>query len=160
MRVSRTLVFLAWALELSAEDDAGLIVRWRWPVGTVGLYSTPNGRSLYLLRTLEARAVDKAPRAHLEAARRFTTFTQQDPAEWFAFKVPKGSEVLHKWGYAVELLYRSDKWNREPTDYVHKFTGAPVAYADRKPGPRAKPSAWGILGTDGRTLVTARGIVG
>lgn len=160
MRVSRTLVFLGWALELKIKDDADHLVRWRWPVGTIGLYCTPNGRSLYMLRTLEARAVDKPSSSNKEAARRFRQWSQQDPDHWFAFKVTKGSEVLHKWGYPVELIYRSDKWNKQPTDYAHRFTGAPVAYADKKIGARAKPSAWGILGTDGRALVTARGIVG
>jgi len=160
MKVASHLVFLGWCRLFTMEDDAGTVIRGETAVGKVGVFATPNKRALYLLQLPTARTVDKDPRSSSQAAKLFRTWSQREPEEWFRFVLPDSSSTLWKWGYASELVYRSDKWNREPTDYIHRFDRAPVAYADRKPGPKARPKNWGILATDGRPLVSARGIIG
>lgn len=163
MKISRDLVFLGYVLSFTVEDDAGAALRAAPKApGDWNLFCTPNGRALYILQIDGVKQDERSPHGNKEAAKMFRTWSRRDPSQWWRMKTVSHSKdgTLWKWGYMLDIVYRSDKWAQHPTDYIHHFKGTPVAYADQKPGPHASPRCWGVLDTGGRILVTGRGIVG
>lgn len=165
MKIARRLVLLGIARELVIEDDAHAYKRIAWKLprsGDIesGLFSNGKGTALFILPIRAPVPQDgSAPR---DLAVLFRKWSQLEPSTLFRFKVPDRSATLFKNGYARSILYRSGKWTGRDEDYLHTFEmePGPVMYADRQGAGRGAASAYGILRTDGKPLVTARGIIG
>jgi len=70
----------------------------------------------------------------------YNQFHQAPPSEHFKINSPDVSH-LAQLGDVLEIGYKSDKWNQEPTDYLHEFETPPQLFATR----------------DGRSLVITGG---
>lgn len=165
MKIARRLVLLGIARELAIEDDAGKVRRIGWNLpqsGDIeaGLFANATGTALFIL-PIRAPVPDEG-RAPRDLAALFRKWSALAPATLFRFKVPDAAATLYKAGYARALLYRSGKWTGRAADYIHDFTArpGPVVYSSRGGRGARGPLAFGVLRTDGKPLVTARGIVG
>lgn len=155
MWIAREAVMLGTADRLEIEGDDGEAAAIVFPAGEFALISNHDGNALYIVPLEKSEPAD-VPQGRKGGRKLFKLWAARPVEEATRIKVPKGAEELHKIGYAARLFYTSDKWVAHPRRYVHDFTKAPTAYADRVKAPRT----FGILATHGARLVTARGIVG
>ena len=155
MWLAKETVLLGHADRLEIEGDDGEAAAIVFPAFEYGLLSNESGNALYIV-PLEGCAACPVPEGRKGQIRLFKAWSKRGVDSAIKVKVPKGAEELHKIGYAARLFYTSDKWVDTPRKYVHDFTKATTAYADRVTDPRT----FGILATHGARLVTARGIVG
>jgi hypothetical protein len=152
--IGKELVYLGTANRLDFKDDAGKAYGVRWQAGSMGLFCNHAGTAIYLLPLDTARQV-KTPPGRKEGRKMFATWARRPASEALKVTIPKGAEELSKAGYALAILYTSDKWGTRPRKYIHDFKTGPVVYCDRKTNPRT----WGILAVRGSRLVTGRGII-
>lgn len=155
MWLAKETVLLGHADRLEITGDDGASAAILFPEGSHALLSNADGNALYIV-PLDRSAPSEVPKGRKGQIRLFKSWAKRPVDSAIRIKVPKGSEELHKIGYAARLFYTSDKWVDTPRKYVHDFTAAPTTYADRQKNPRT----FGILATHGARLVTARGIVG
>ena len=159
MLVGKELVLLGAVEFLDVEDSDGELKRIKFPKKEQwGLLCNDSGTAIYLLPTknAETRSVPTSETTRKHGRAMFRKWSAFLPDNLIAFKVPDSAVELHKIGVAVAIQYASNKWTGKTISYIHDFTRAPVVYADRSKNIRAV----GILATNGKTLCTARGIVG
>jgi hypothetical protein len=154
----RELVQIGYARQLDLSD--GRRFKWRvsdrWPVLTdAGAEQLEPGRARLFLVAPDSRRPAE-PEAGERAARTFETWHGFDPRGVYALDVPALSEFGPSIGDAVSIVYRSDKWEGRPVDYVHEFKGENPPKVTLVGTPEA-PRAMVLRG--GAFRVTRRGLV-
>jgi len=152
--IGKELVFLGTVNRLDFSDDAPKAYRQSWKAGTTGLFCNHSGTAIYLLPMATAREV-KPPPGRAQGKKMFAEWARRPADTAWKVKIPKGAEELKKLGYALSIIYTSNKWTGKDQKYIHEFLTGPIVYADRRTNPRT----WGILAVRGSQLVTTRGIV-
>lgn len=160
MKVGRELVWLrAWVDSVNITDDAGKQIRRTFKADSVHLFSNLAGTALYLLPVKSAKAA-KVAATRKRGKALYSRFTGYEAEQGFRFSIPDAATTLYKRGDCLTLYYTSDKaaggGRGKRQKYVHTFKSPPPIYSDRPGAPRA----WGIMQTDGKRLVTERGIIG
>jgi len=160
MKIGKELVYLrACVNAINVSDDANDHRKFTFRAGTMQLFSNVEGTALYILPVKRPKAAT-VPRSRKRGKALFSAFTGYEAEAGFRFTVPDAATTLYKRGDVLTILYTSDKdaggGRGTRQKYIHTFKAPPPIYSDRKAAPRA----WGILRTDGKRLVTARGIIG
>jgi len=172
MVVGRDLIFLGFVADFTFEANSGdrFTVKYRKKTNlangaadTAALLSNATRSALYFL-PYDKPSIEALPKRgfknHKATFRQWANY-QADSV--IKIHVPKKNETLFKIGRLLEISYTSDKlaqsgdtgkWNL----YVHKFKRPPKFYGDKKSAEFCR--YWGVLDEQGKTLVTARGIIG
>lgn len=155
----RELVQIGIARQLDLED--GTRFRWTvaegWPVLVeAGAESAEAGRArVYLVSPGTRGAPGPAGDVGERAARTFSTWHGFDARKSYQLDVPAPGE-FKACGRAVQIVYRSDKWEGRPVDYVHDFKRSDppdVLCCGAADSPRA------MMLRGGQLRVTRRGLV-
>jgi hypothetical protein len=155
----RELVQIGIARQLDLED--GTRFRWTvaeaWPVLVeAGAESAEAGRArVYLVSPGTRGAPGPAGDAGERAARTFETWHGFDARKVYQLDVPEPGE-FKACGRAAQIVYRSDKWEGRPVDYVHDFKRSDppdVLCCGAADSPRA------LMLRGGQLRVTRRGLV-
>jgi len=86
------------------------------------------------------------------AAKAYKRWTGLNPTKQRTARAPRSAAATA--GPATYILYRSDKWDPHPVNYVHPFDAGVVAYV----GPGKVPTAFMVKG--GRLRLTKGGLEG
>jgi len=151
-KVPARLVLLGAAFEL-VTDRGTIKGSGKW-----GLFSSPSGRELYMIRARRPALAAVPPGAKMAQAkntwRKWSGFSVDGAIR---FELPDAEAFLDQPIAGIEVIrYRSDKWTGKDTYYEHRFGRAVYGVANHE----TKPTAIVIAAKPSRVLVTARGIVG
>lgn len=126
----------------------------------VRLFATPNGKTLWCIKTKE----NKADFDRFSAAWNKNKGEAEKAAklyeDWHDFDVQSGSLMSPPKGFlffvdrCVSIIYSSDKWGGKRHKYIHTFDKPPMIWVNRKTAPTVIKLSGGAIAT------TKRGITG
>jgi len=153
MKIPSQLVHLAAAIELDTT-----YWQWTWLLkDKMRLYSDSKGKTLILLSNKKLGQPVKGAssvktRDTVQAKRLYSKFQDFNAHSTKAYKYKDVN--LKQLGFALEIIYQSDKWGDKNQRYVHIFDSKPSIYVDKPKAPKV------IMISGGKMRVTSRGIEG
>lgn len=157
MKPPTKLVFLGYAMTLfvAGRKTDPEPLGFTFPKKGQGLFTNPAGSVLWLL-PLESRTDYRLPAGWRGEKKAYKDWHDFEPHEMFKLRIGESAATVRRDGYAVQIIYESDKWERRLNSYFHDFS-------KRRPpsvwvGPRGKVLAIGETG--GPRIVRPEGIVG
>lgn len=120
-----------------------------------GLFCNAAGNVIWLL-PLETRQDYRLPKGWRKEKKQYRAWHDFEPHELFKLRIGEATATVKKDGFAVQIIYESDKWENRLNSYFHDFSKRrpPAVWA----GPRQKVLAIGD--TKGPRIVRPEGIVG
>lgn len=146
-RIPALMVDLADALAIELEDGREL----KFPIrGGFALCTTKTGDELWILSRKKGKRVEADDEKAEQLFEKFTGFE----ADYSGALVQLPALMLERIGRAMSIIYRSDKFAKKPSDYIHAFASYPTVSADNATRPKI------IALRGGKLRVTAEGITG
>lgn len=144
-----------------AIEVEGTSVRYKFlKKDDVGLYATPDGKTLYCLNAKKKRATfDEFSKAW----ERNKTKAEQGVhlfEEWNDFDSNAGSLATAPRGFFFQvdrcqcIIYESPKWEGSNNKYIHEFKTPPLMWVNKKSAPTV------LMLSGGKIRTTSRGITG
>lgn len=144
--IPATLVLLGEPIDVSTDSGE----TWTFSRGKFYFAASISGKELWIIPKPERQTI--AREVPTEAAKLFKRFTGWHPDK--AYRFTESEFQGKKFGFAVSVAYRSNKWTGKRVGYIHTFENRTSIQVDNK----NNPGVWRISGT--KLNVEARGITG
>lgn len=167
--IKTDLVFLGFVRRLQWQDFAKTKMTQNWkllrdmPLKTekkaAALFATDDSKILYIVPWARPELI-ALPSGKYSAKNTYEKWSKRPAHEAVTVWIPSNIKKLDHVGYAEEIEYTSDKFERredkgEYNSYMHLFDILPAVYVNCP----HKPYMWGLADPDGRKIISYRGII-